>query len=332
MTGPVRRSDPDMAFEPRSIPLPGGRTVIVRPVAEDDVDGLAALYTTLGEEDLYRRFFQAHVPSVRTLQHMVRVHDRGGSGLVAVVEQAGVPSAVVAECSYELLPDGDGELGITVAPRWRGWLGPYLLDALLDLAAARGVANLQADVLFENRPMLALVRARGYVTADHYDHPAIVRVVVGAARRQPSWQPADDRARVLVESTGGRWYAEAQARAAGLHVLVCPGPLRDSSRCPAVLGEVCPLAAGADVIVDAVSLDDARGRALLDAHGRLHPAVPVCVELPPGARPRRPGSPDPDRDDAVVVVGLLQRTLDRRALRQAPSTPHAEPEVRCEGS
>jgi len=298
-------------LEPRSIELPGGRTLVVRPETEDDADALAAFYATLTDDDLYRRFFQARVPNRRSLDAMVRVGSRGGTGIVAEVVRTGRPDAIVAECSYELLPDGDGELGIAVGPGWRGWLGPYLLDVLLEAAAARGVTNVHADVLVENRPMLALARARGYVTADHYERPAIVRVVMGAVHRLPAWPDGHDRTRVLVESTGGRWYAEGQARAAGLHVLVCPGPLRDSSRCPALVGEPCPLAAGADVIVDAIPLGEARGRALLDAHGRMHPGVPVCVELSAGASARHGSSPA-EADDAVLVVDLLQRTAGGR--------------------
>lgn len=37
----------------------------------------------------------------------------------------------VAETFYEPLSNGDGELEITVATDWRGWLGPFLFVALL---------------------------------------------------------------------------------------------------------------------------------------------------------------------------------------------------------
>ena len=231
----------------------------------------------------------------------------GGFGLVAVARAVGVSEKVVAECGYEALPNGNGELGITVAPGWRGWLGPYLLDVLLDAAAARGVPNLEADILVENRPMLAMISARGYATVDHYEQPSIVRVVIGAQDRSPCWPEARDRPRVLIEAPGGRWHGEGAARAAGLEVLVCPGPLRARARCPALIGEVCPLAAGADVIVDAVSLEEEAGRALLASHRRLHRAVPVCVEQPPEAPEIHGVSRIPLGAGETVVVGLLQR-------------------------
>lgn len=58
---------------------------------------------------------------------------------MAVISDDG--ERIVGEAEYILLPGGDGELAITVAPDWRGWLGPYLLDTLLEVAASRGVAN-----------------------------------------------------------------------------------------------------------------------------------------------------------------------------------------------
>ena len=142
------------------------------------------------QDDLYRRFFQAHTPAPKTVDVMVHGAERGGFGLVAVARAVGVSEKVVAECGYEALPNGNGELGITVAPGWRGWLGPYLLDVLLDAAAARGVPNLEADILVENRPMLAMISARGYATVDHYEQPSIVRVVIGAQDRSPCWPEA----------------------------------------------------------------------------------------------------------------------------------------------
>lgn len=83
-----------------------------------------------------------------------------------------------------ILPDGNGEFALTVADGWRGWLGPYLLDALVAVAAARGVPNLQADILVSNIRMLALVSNRGYVTLDR--EASQVRVAIDAAQPRPS--------------------------------------------------------------------------------------------------------------------------------------------------
>lgn len=162
--------------------LSDGRTLTVRTVTEADVEGLDALFEGLSEEDRYYRFFGLSHPARKFLEQMARAEDEGGYRLVAVV--SGPENKLVAEAGYALLPDGNGEFALTVAGGWRGWLGPYLLDALIAVAAARGVPNLQADILVSNIRMLALVSNRGYVTLDR--EASQVRVAIDAAQPRPS--------------------------------------------------------------------------------------------------------------------------------------------------
>lgn len=262
----------------RSVELPDGRALVVRPVRPDDVDGLRALYDDLDDDDRYRRFFSAYHPDRAFFVKLATEQQRGGYGLVAEVLDTGDERRIVGECGYTL-PQGGGapELAITVARHWRGWLGAYLLDALLEVAASRGIPNLRAEILLANRPMLALARARGYATVAHSDW-TVVSVLIGTAGRTPSWPERDARARVLVEVPGGRWHAEAQAREAGLDVLVCPGPGSYPARCPVLEGRPCPLADGADAIVVVPRPDDPRWSALLDAHAELHAGLPVVIQ------------------------------------------------------
>jgi hypothetical protein len=168
-----------------TLSLPDGRTLTVRTVTETDLEGLNALFEGLSDEDRYHRFFNLYHPDRKFLEQMTRAEDEGGYRLVAVV--SGPKDSLVAEAGYAILPDGDGEFALTVASGWRGWLGPYLLDALVAAAAARGVPNLQADILLDNLRMLALVSHRGYTTLDR-DQFSEVRVAIDAAqpaRRRP---------------------------------------------------------------------------------------------------------------------------------------------------
>jgi hypothetical protein len=225
----------------RRVPLPGGSVLTVRPVATTDVDGLVALYDGLSDNDRYRRFFSGFRPPRSFFERLVNVGERGGYGLVATMGAGGDVAGgarIVGEASYELLPNGDGELAITVAADQRGWLGPYLLDALVEAAAARGVRNLEADVLVTNSRMLALLRSRGYATMGSNDWTTL-RLVVGTAGRTPVW-PAGrgatghtDGPKVLVEVASGRWHAAAEADAAGLQVIA---PFRATRRAPALPG------------------------------------------------------------------------------------------------
>lgn len=303
----------------RHVPLSNGRELDVRPVARTDVDGLVELYAGLAVHDLYLRFFSVYQPDRPFFERVATAEERGGFGLVAEVRQVSGPSddrRIVAEAGYELLPNGDGELAIVVADGWRGWLGPFLLDALLEAAHARDVPNLEADVLVSNGRMLSLVQSRGYVTLANDDW-CTTRVVLGTDGR-PTWPASHDKPRVLVEVPGGRWHAGVAADAAGLHVLTCPGPTSRRTRCPALEGRHCRLVDEADVVVVGWLRPEDRAPALVDAHRRDAPGVPVCVEARAGAAADvtagqgLPLVPTGEGDDAVVAfVGRLARSRAR---------------------
>ena len=319
-TGPTA----DAEAGARRAPLPGGGELVVRRVTADDVDGLAALYAGLSDDDRYRRFFSYFSPERPFFERIAAVASRGGYGLVAVAVPAGAgregegDGRIVGEANYEPLPDGDGELAMAVADDHRGWLGPYLLDALVEAAAARGVPNLEADVLVANSRMLALLRSRGYATLPSDDW-VTVRLIVGTGGHTPVWPERSTHAgssgpRVLVESRGGRWHAGSEAAAAGLEVITCSGPRGPRSRCPVLAGRPCPLAAGADAVVVSHPPDEDEWEDLVEGHARLHPGVPVCVEprAPrPGAAAAPPATPGEveviDDDDPRYVVSVVGR-------------------------
>lgn len=262
---------------PMVLPCAGGRSLVVRPMVASDAEGLMDLYHRLDVEDRCRRFFTASAPAMRTVERIAAVADRGGQGLVAVdLGEPSGPGRIVAEASCSPLADGDGEIAITVDPTWRGWLGPYLLDLLVEIAAERGVVNVEAEILTSNRRMLVLARHRGYVTRGHGDW-STVRVVMGARAAEPVWPDGARRPRVLVEAPGGRWRAEDELRRSGASVLVCPGPTGRHRPCPALAARPCPLAAGADVIVLAPASGRPGWDRLADAHAALHPETPVCL-------------------------------------------------------
>ena len=258
------------------VDLPGGRVLHVRPIRAGEVDRLVGLYASLSDEDLYHRFFGGYRPPRRVIERWAEITGEGGCLLVATVDD-GQGSRLVADAGYAVLPDGSGELAITVAPGYRGWLGPFLLDCLVRAARAAGIPNLQADILTENRQMTMMMRRRGYVALDHPDF-TLTRVMIGTEGRVPSWPGRHDRPRVLVEVPGARWGAEAAAQAAGWQVVTCPGP--GDERCPAVDGAACPLAGGADVIVFGLRGDDPRSGTVLATHARRHPTARVVLEGP----------------------------------------------------
>lgn len=266
--------------------------MLIRPVTADDVEQLTTFFEELDEDERHRRFFGAYRPRRAFCEGLATVADRGGGGVVAaLLDDHGDERRLVGEAGFTPLPNGDAEAAITVGGGWRGWLGPYLLDALAATAAACGVDNLEAEVLTTDHAMLAMLRSRGSVSMEHKGW-SVVRLLIGTAGSTPSWPGPHDRPRVLVERPGGRWHAEQEARAAGLQVLTCPGPGGES--CPALDGEPCGLAAGADAILVAHPRDEESWQRLLASHASVHPGVPVCLE------PAR--HPDADRQSACPLV------------------------------
>jgi len=157
-----------------------GRTLTLRAVTQADAEGLNALFKGLSDEDRYCRFFGLYHPDRKFLEQMTRAEDEGGHRLVAVA--SGPEESLVAETGYAMLPNGDGEFTMTIAPKWQGRrLGPYLLDTLVAVAAARGVPNLQADILLGNSRMLRLLSRRGYMELGRNEFSE-VRVAIDAAQ------------------------------------------------------------------------------------------------------------------------------------------------------
>jgi hypothetical protein len=228
----------------------------------------------------------------------------GGLVLVAEVGEADGARRLVADAGYAPSTSGEPELALTVAPGWRGWLGPFLLDTLLEAAASRGIDALDAVILVENRAMMALARARGFVVVEHPDWTS-ARVRLSTSDRVPHWPAGHDRPRLLVEGAGGHWRAEEDARRAGFDVLTCPGPAAfPAGHCPVLEGRSCPLAAEADAIVFALPPDDERSRAVLAGHRELSPTTPVEAD-------------DPDLDSGGLIE-LLRRVTWQASTGSGP--------------
>lgn len=314
------RTDPDRGFT-EWVDLAHGRTLEIRPSTEADASGICELYASLSDTDRYRRFFGAFVPRPEWCRTWATVGERGGFGVVVVLHQDRT-ERIVAEAAYAIRSDGDGDLAVTVAREWRGWLGPYLVDVLVRHAASHDIDNLQAEVLLENRPMLAILRARGAVDLEH---PGMeVRLTIGTSGTVPSWPPADGRAKVLVEVAGGRWVGERQANDAGLATAMCSGPdRRHRTGCPVLEGERCPLADGADVIVVLLDPEAEQTAALIAEHARLQPGKPILVAPGPGGSvPAGCFSLPRDGEEAVAeILSLLGQRPDEVAGPQPRSNP-----------
>ena len=189
---------PDAPALPQRVELPGGLILTVRFAETRDLEALIDLFSALPAEDRYHRFFSMFRPTPEFVRSWIDASRHTGCLLVAELPPAGDGRAhIVAEAGYTKLPDGAAEFGVTVAKDWRGWLGPFLIDLLVDAARADGISVLEAEVLTENRAMRALTAARGDAVLNRPDW-AVTRVAISTDGRVPPWPPHDARPRVLV--------------------------------------------------------------------------------------------------------------------------------------
>ena len=284
--------------------------VVVRPIRESDHEGVVDLYRGLSPESIHSRFFTGSLPPLAYFERLVDVRARGGVGFVAELDDG----TIVGEVDVEPLPDGNGELAVTVDEAWRGWLGPHLVARAGVEAARLGMPGLELQVLTSNRAMRAITRARGeafIAPSDWHD----VRVLVASVGRAAEW-PRTDRIRVLIEQDHVSFDAIRAIRDAGWFAVVCAGRTTDRARglarCPLLSGIDCPLAAAADVIVVALVPGPERDELLARHRSDEVPVVAL----------------DPGRGTAIgpTVVGLVAATAPaRRSARTAdgPQTDQA---------
>lgn len=187
-TEPATAASTALAAE--RMPLPGGRTVLLRPIEPQDAPGEQAFVGALSLASRQKRF---HVGlrqlSPGLLRQMTEVDQQDHVALVAEVlveegREEPPPARLVADARYVRLPGqpGEAEFAIAVADDWQSLgLGRALMARLARHAKARGVRALVGDVLPENRRMLVLMRGLGAETRPHPDGPALVQVVFDLA-------------------------------------------------------------------------------------------------------------------------------------------------------
>src|ERR1700735_4899049 len=167
------------------VTLRSGYVVRIRPVRPDDAPALARAYTNLGEQSRYRRFFTA-MPKLpeTTLKAAVDVDHLNHEALVAVPLLSG---EIVGECRFIRLTDqpDTAEIGVTVVDAWQGrGLGSALLACLSDRALRAGIEYFTAEVLAENRTMLALLPGLGQVETESRGPVVSARVELAEPSRQ----------------------------------------------------------------------------------------------------------------------------------------------------
>ena len=263
-----------------AVPLDGGQRISIRPVHAGDTSELRRLYDALDTDDRHRRFFSSYHPDLRFFADLTTVDQQGGARFVAVLQVRSPRTAWIGEAGYRLLPDGNGELAMTIERDSARLARPISPRRVAEAAAASGLPNLEADVLTVDGPMLGLLRSRGSVVMEH-DGWSVVRLLIGTGDRRPTWSASNDRL--------GYWSREPAAdgtpstKLAPRACRCSPVLVRSTSRTTALRWPVSrarsppkPMSSSSHARPTTVGSTSWSPR-------RVHPGVPVCIERPDGA-------------------------------------------------
>jgi acetyl coenzyme A synthetase (ADP forming)-like protein len=138
--------------------LRDGATIHVRPVTSDDEDALARFLGALSLRARSFRFFSGGSDPGRMAKFCTTADYRNTYGVVAVSGDE-----IVAHGMYARVDDAAVEVAFAIADSLqRHGLGTVLLAHLAEAAAESGYSEFRAEVLMENRLMLAVFRESGF--------------------------------------------------------------------------------------------------------------------------------------------------------------------------
>ena len=143
-----------------SVVLGDGESAFIRPLVPADQDELLAFHLRQSRDSVYRRFFSPKPTlSSRELDHFTRVdmHDR-----VALAVE--VRDRFVGWASYERWAGrNDAEAAFMVDDEYHGrGIATLLLEHLAAIARTNGIERFTAEVLADNRGMLAVFAKAGW--------------------------------------------------------------------------------------------------------------------------------------------------------------------------
>jgi acyl-CoA hydrolase/RimJ/RimL family protein N-acetyltransferase len=165
----LRSRGPYPGSEERTVVLRDGSVVLLRPARTGDALALQELFYRMPPEDVYTRFFR-HLTTLplSTAEHLTSVSFEDEVTFLAVVGDWG-SEQVVGTASYFLdRVSGTADVAYMVDPAYKGLgLGTALQERLISYARSAGVRAFTADVLAENKAMLALFRSSGLEMETH---------------------------------------------------------------------------------------------------------------------------------------------------------------------
>ena len=152
--------DRDTSLWATAVVLGDGESAFVRPILPSDADALAAFHRRQSSESIYRRYFSPKPKlSGEQLRRFTHVDMVDRAALVVELH-----NDFVAWASYERWAgrhDADVAFMVDDALHGRG-IATLLLEHLAAIARSNGIERFTAEVLAENRPMLAVFARAGW--------------------------------------------------------------------------------------------------------------------------------------------------------------------------
>ena len=157
--------------------LRDGTALLLRPVRPEDEPILQDLAHNMNPDDLRLRFFTPMKALPHTLAARLSQIDYDRE--MAIVARLAANGAALGVARFSADPDNRrAEFAVALRSDWKSrGLGHLLMTRIIDIARARGIAEIIGDVLHENEPMLKLAKRLGFALEAHPDDPELVRVV-----------------------------------------------------------------------------------------------------------------------------------------------------------
>lgn len=146
--------------------LRDGSVAHIRPISPDDADGVRRFHAGQSEESIYLRFFaplrelsDRDVARFTTVDHHLRV------ALVVTLRDE-----IIGIGRYDALDATSAEVAFNISDHYHGrGIGSVLLEHLAAIAQEQGLKRFVAEVLPQNRKMLAVFSEAGYEVSRHID-------------------------------------------------------------------------------------------------------------------------------------------------------------------
>ena len=155
--------------EERHENLASGESVLIRPVRMSDEEPLQRLLYELSDDSTYKRFLAyKRVHPHEEMQELVDSDYEHNMGLVVCEPARG---DIIAMSRYDLDPASKlGEIAFVVHDDWQNkGLGTLLMQRMIAIARARGLAGFRAEVLPTNKAMLLVFQKSGLAVSTRFD-------------------------------------------------------------------------------------------------------------------------------------------------------------------